>query len=286
MSTALRRDLHNRRFLLRTATRIFAWVGLWSAAGQLLDWGFHFSNHGWWSPSVVAVSLLGIPIAIWSSWPRPIEETYEIPNTRIRVVKGDLLDEETEHLVITTCDTFDTATPNIIARKSLQGQALERIYDNNIARLDADLTAALSNTDPAGDIAKEGKTVRYPLGTVAPIDHPGRKLYFVAVTSMDQNNNAQGTPDGLWISLNRLWEAIGRSSNGRTVCMPVIGGGMSRMSSIVPTQDSLRFTILSFMFASRKSLVCSELRIVLRPEDYEKLDRLELQSFLTSLKPS
>ncbi|MGQ9411416.1 macro domain-containing protein [Mycolicibacterium gilvum] len=89
-----------------------------------------------------------------------------------------------------------------------------------------------------------------------------------------------------WISLNRLWVAIARSSNGRTVCMPVIGGGMSRMSSIVPTQDSLRFTILSFMFASRKNLVCSELRIVMRPEDYEKLDRLELQSFLTSLKPS
>ncbi|ASX03433.1 macro domain-containing protein [Mycobacterium intracellulare] len=68
--------------------------------------------------------------------------------------------------------------------------------------------------------------------------------------------------------------------------MPVVGGGMSRMSSIVPTQDSLRFTILSFMFASRRQRVCEELRIVLRPEDYDKLDRLELQAFLTSLKPS
>ena len=73
---------------------------------------------------------------------------YETPNTRIRVVKGDLLDEETEHLVITTCDAFDTATPNIIARNSLQGQALERIYDNNISRLDGDLVAALSLDPP------------------------------------------------------------------------------------------------------------------------------------------
>lgn len=254
--------------------------------GQVVDWAFHLSNHGWWSPSVIAVAALGLPVAIWSAWPRPIEESYETPNTRIRVVKGDILDFGTEHVVIPTCDTFDTAPPHIIARTSLQAQALSRIYDNDIARLDADIDAALTNTVPVGTIAKVGKTSCYELGTVATINHTNRKLYFLAVTNMDANNNAQGTPDGLWISLNQLWAEIGRSSNGRTVCMPVVGGGMSRMSSIVPTQDSLRFTILSFMFASRRQRVCEELRIVLRPEDYDKLDRLELQAFLTSLKPS
>lgn len=240
----------------------------------------------------VVVAACGVGVAAWYTdcdlvlVAAPIEETYETRNTRIRVVKGDLLDEEAEHLVITTCDTFDTATPNIIARGSLQGQALELIYDNSAARLDADLTVALRNTESAGTVAKEGKTVRYPLGTVATIEHPRRKLYFVAITNMDENNNAQGTPDGLWTGLNRLWGAIRRSANGRIVCMPVIGGGMSRMSNIVPIQDSLRFTILSCMFASRKNMACGELRIVLCPEDYERLDRLELQAFLTSLKPS
>ncbi len=229
--------------------------------------------------------LVGLPLAGWRSWPRPIEESYESPKTQIRVVKGDLFDEP-EHLVITTCDTFDTATPNIIARTSLQGQALDRIYDNDTARLDADLATALNNIMPVGTVQKEGKTDRYSVGTVAIIAQTNRKLYFVAITEMDASNNAQGTPDGLWASLNRLWEAVRRSANGRTVCMPVIGSGLSRMSNIVPLQDSLRFAILSFMFACRTNTVCSELRIVLRPEDYEKLDRLELQAFLTSLKPS
>jgi hypothetical protein len=96
----------------------------------------------------------------------------------------------------------------------------------------------------------------------------------------------EGTPHGLWASLNSLWAAISKHSNGGTVCMPVIGGGMSRLSSIVPTQDSIRFTILSFMFASRSNKVCDELRIVVRPQDYQRLDRLELQAFLTSFKPS
>lgn len=286
MNSALRSDLLNRRFIFRLATTLFAWIGVVAAAGQILDWAFHFSKLGWWSPFVVALAALGLPVAIWSTWPRPIEESYDTPNTRIRVVKGDILDFGTEHVVIPTCDTFDSAPPHIIARTSLQAQALSRIYDNDIARLDAELDAALANTVPVGTIAKDGKTSRYEVGTVATINHTNRKLYFVATTHMDAKNNAQGTPDGLWISLNRLWAEIGSSSNGRTVCMPVIGGGMSRMSSVVPTQDSLRFTILSFMFASRRQRVCEELRIVLRPEDYEKLDRLELQAFLTSLKPS
>lgn len=286
MNKALSKDLLNKRFLGHATTVLLAWIGLAAASGQLLDWAFHVAKHGWWAPLALWMWLLGVPLAGWRSWPRPIEETYQTPNTRIRVVKGDLFDNEAEHLVITICDTFDTATPDIIERKSLQGQALDRIYNNNTAKLDEDLTAALNGIQPIGTVNKKGKTLRYPVGTVAIVDQTRRKLYFVALTYMDENNNARGTPDGLWNSLNRLWEAIGRSSNNRAVCMPVIGGGLSRMSNIVPTQDSLRFIILSFMFAARKNTVCDELRLVLRPEDYEKLDRLELQAFLTSLKPS
>jgi hypothetical protein len=285
MSAALRSDLLSNRFLLRTATTFLAWAGFVSVLGQLLDWGFAIAKLGWWSPVVVAVALAGMPIAVWRSWPRPIEESYDTPRTQIRIVKGDLFAED-GHLVIGTCDTFDTSIPDIIERSSVQGSALDRLYGNAIDKLDADLAAALQSVRPIGQVAKKGKTARYPLGTVAVVDRPPRKLFFVGYATMDQNNNAQGTPDGLWASLNSLWAAISQHSNGRTVCMPVIGGGMSRLSSIVPTQDSIRFTILSFMFASRSNKVCDELRIVVRPQDYERLDRLELQAFLTSLRPS
>jgi hypothetical protein len=40
------------------------------------------------------------------------------------------------------------------------------------------------------------------------------------------------------------------------------------------------------MLASRRERVCDELRIVVRPSEYEKLDRLELQAFLDSLEMS
>lgn len=286
MSAALLSDLRNRRFLAQIATRFLAWIGLIASAGQVADWIFHLAAHDWWPRLLLAAVGIGVPVVLWWSWPRPIEETYDAPNTRIRIVKGDLLAETEEHLVIGTCDTFDTATPHVIARESLQGKALERLYHNDVGRLDAELDRALSGTTFVGTVAKAGKTTRYPLGTVAVVDQPKRNLYFVAISVMDEDNKAQGSPDGFWTSLNELWETIRRTSNGRPVCMPVIGGGLSRVSNIVPQQDALRFMILSFMFASRANPVCSELRIVLLPQDYEKLDRLEMQAFLSSLKPS
>jgi hypothetical protein len=103
---------------------------------------------------------------------------------------------------------------------------------------------------------------------------------------MDAHNTTHSTPDKVWKSLLSLWDEISKKGNGGTVSVPVIGGGQARLSNILPAQDAIRFILLSFIFASRAEKVCDELRIVVRPEDYRKLDRLELQSFLSSLRSS
>ncbi len=76
-------------------------------------------------------------------------------------------------------------------------------------------------------------------------------------------------------------------SNGTTVSIPVIGGGQSGLSPVLPAEDAIRFTALSFIIASRGERVCDELRIVARPNQYDELNHLELQAFLSGLaKPS
>lgn len=86
--------------------------------------------------------------------------------------------------------------------------------------------------------------------------------------------------------LDTLWREISVQANGGRVSIPVIGGGQSRLSQILPAQDSIRFTALSFILASRREKVCDELAIVVQPKEFEKLDRMEIQSFLRSLRPS
>jgi hypothetical protein len=203
----------------------------------------------------------------------------------VTIEKGNILDEA-NHLVIGTVDTFDTEQPKIISADSLQGQALHRLYGGDLIRLNADLDSALAGKNVVGTIQKPGKQNRYDIGTVATVAHAARLVFFLAYCEMDINNNAHSTPDKLWASLSMLWNEIALRGNGGTVSVPVIGGGQARLSQVIPAQDAIRFTLLSFMFASRNRKVCDELRIIVRPDDFSKMDRLELQSFLSSLRSS
>lgn len=230
----------------------------------------------------LTIAFLG---SLYWSWPRPIEQTYSTPNIKISVIKGDILTEAT-HLVIGTNDTFDMETPIIISNGSLQGQALAILYGNDINRLKADIDSALIAKPIVGTIAKAGNVNQYGIGAIATVNHAARLLFFLAYCEMNSNNEASSSPDKIWKSLGCLWSEVSRRSNGGTISVPVIGGGQARLSNLLPAQDAIRFTILSFILASRQSRVCEELRIIVRPDDYKKLDRLELQAFLSSLRSS
>jgi hypothetical protein len=278
-------DLRTWRFWRHLLTRAFAIIGLLSTLMQTAMVIYPALTVFQGTPvlcTVAAVALIGG--LIWS-WPRPIAQDYEAPKTRISIVQGDLLRADT-HLVIGTNDTFDTATPNIIALRSLQGQALTVLYGGDVQRLDAELAAALAGKNPIGTINKPGKQNRYGVGAIATLAQAARLIFFLAYCEMDANNAASSTPDKVWASLLLLWKEISLRGNGGPVSVPVIGGGLARLSSVLPAQDAIRFTVLSFMMASRTQKICDELRIVVRPEDYRKLDRLELQAFLSSLRAS
>ena len=228
--------------------------------------------------------LLSVLFGLGKAWPRPIREEFAAPKMTIVIEEGDILDEK-GNVVIGMCDTFDTAMP-MIAKDSLQGQALDRFYQQDLNRLDADIDKVLVGKKPSGNVQKPGKQIRYEIGTVLPVNHGPRILYFLAYCEMDLANKAHATIDGVWKSLSSLWGEVAKTSNGTAVSIPVIGGGQAKLSRVMPAQDSIRFIILSFIFASRKERICESLRIIVHPTDFKKLDRLELQSFLSSLKPS
>jgi hypothetical protein len=278
-------DLSKWRFWRRFLVHSFASVGaialVLEVINQLFPKELTFRGLPWGLAILAASAIYGLV----QSWPRPIEQSYSSPNTLIRIIKGDIFSQE-GHLVIGICDTFDTQPPNIIARDSLQAQALDRLFGGDIAELDSRIDSALSGYSPIETVQKPGKQRRYELGTIAVLTESGRKLFFVAYTYMNEHNQARGTADGTWKSLLNLWTQVSKHGNGGIVSISVIGGGQARIAQILPAQDSIRFIALSFMLASRSEKVCDELRIVVRPTEYNRLDRLELQSFLSSLRPS
>ena len=235
---------------------------------------------------IILIFIVSTIFGLVRSWPRPIEMEYSAPKTKIKIIKGDLLDQD-EHLVIGICNTFDTETPHIVSKKSLLGQSIDRLFGADIKKLDELLNQALvgksfENREPV----KDGKNKQYPLGTVAIVEHSPRLIFFLAYCQMSDKNEAFGTVDSVWKSLLSLWTAQSERGNQHPISIPVIGGGQARMSSVLPAQDSIKLIVLSFMFASRKHKITDELRIIIQPNDYDRLDRMELQSFLASLRPS
>lgn len=282
---AILQDLRTWRFWRHFLIMSFAVFGGLSTVLQTLNVTIPTFTVFQGSPFLILTVAISVIAGLIWSWPRPIAQDYSVPNTKITIVKGNILDE-TKHIVIGTNDTFDTETPVIISQESLQGQALQRLYGGDLKELDATLASALIGKPTVGSIKKSGKQLQYGVGTIATVKQSARLIFFLAYCEMDTNNTARSTPDKVWKSLLLLWDEVSKHANGGAVSVPVIGGGQARLSSIVPAQDAIRLTILSFMFASRSSKICDELRIVVRPEDYKRLDRLELQSFLSSLRSS
>ena len=285
MSSGVARDLRTRRFWRTFVTQAFAAVGLMAVVIELYDifQPDRLSKSDW--PVPLFVIAIALAYAAYRSWPRPVEQQYSRPNTKIRIVVGDLFEQDA-NLVIGMATTFDTAVPHVISKTSVQAQLLERGYSSDIVALDADLDQALSGVATTGSIQKDGKCETYPLGTIAVIQHNRRHYFCAAYTEMNDRNEAQGTVAGVWRCLENLWDEVRVRSNGDPVAMPVIGGGQARMSQVLPAQDSIRLIIMSFLLASRDRRVCDRLDIVVREQDVRTLDMLELQAFLTSLQES
>jgi hypothetical protein len=284
--TGITRDLRTRRFWRAFGLHVLACGGALAGGLQAADilWADSISSSDFpWAPACLVVAVL---YGGARSWPRPIRQYYSVGNTEIRIVEGDLFDQAAD-LVIGVSTTFDTQVPHIISPESVQGQFLSRVYAHDVMALNADFDRALAGAKVIGTIKKDGKQGRYALGTVATLRRTDRRQYYcLAYTEMNATNEARGTVDGLWRSLDSLWREVRAKSNGEPVAVPVLGGGQARMAQVLPAQDAIRFVALSFVLASRSERICERLDIVVRKQDVRRLDMLEIRSFLRSLRPS
>lgn len=285
MSGALR-ELRRKRFLSKAAGKSLAILGGLSVGIGLFDIFFPdiLSDAAWMIWLALGLSCaLGVVLA----WPQPLEFSYRSPRTVVRIISGDIFDPaaSNEHLVIGVSTSFDTRSP-MVAAGSLQGQFLQRVYQNDADRLDSELSIALQEyehlTEPIEGKGR-GKLLGYPIGTTAVLQAPSRTAFLVAYTKMDKDDHVSTDVDLVWESLTSLWDKIRVRGNATVVRMGVVGGGLANLSSTLPAMDAIRFQVLSFMLASRRERVSDGLTIVVRPEEYDNLDHAVLYDFLKSL---
>jgi hypothetical protein len=205
----------------------------------------------------------------------------------VLVEPGDLF-ERPEHLAVGFSDTFysEVWPHGPISPESVQGQLLERVYGGDAARLSRALASALRRARPAGTGRRDRRRVagstRYPIGTVAVLEDGHRLVFAVAYSSVRGDGVARSSVEELLLGLNRLWDAVDQRGHQEALAIPLLGAGLARLNYL-EAQDILRLILLSFVVRSRERRVCRELRVLIRPEDLNRIDLPSIADFLQSL---
>lgn len=184
-------------------------------------------------------------------------------------------------LIVGSNTTFDTrVAPTLIAESSVQG-AFTRRYFADETKLDVEIAAGLE----AGKAqhlpgTRQGKSARYPIGTVVRINPKGRTAYFVAIADINEHGVAEGSFERLRISLAELWVYVGSRGLKERLVMPVLGTGFSRLPQT--REQVVREIVKSFVAACSERVFADRLTIVISPKDVveHKISIDELGAFL------
>ncbi len=275
-------SVFSKRMFYRFGTNFFVSVGIISGIIQIITFSYtNLPSYGWkgWF-SIVVVSAI---IALFRAWPKTsFSESFTNPDVRIGIKIGNIFDQS-GHLVVGFSDTFDTEIGDVVSKDSLQGQFLMSIYENNKNKLDADLDALLQNEQSEEDSQKtRGKNKRYKIGTVITLSGLNRKFFCCAYSRMGADLKATSDINSLWESLQNLWNKIRIEGEQKTIVMPVIGTNLARVPGI-SFKLPINLILLSFIINSRVETISKELVLIIREEDKEKVNLLEIQDFLKSL---
>jgi DNA-binding SARP family transcriptional activator len=214
----------------------------------------------------------------------------EFPGLGVDVVvrRGDLFEQDDANLVIGFGDTFDTDTDDdqIIARDSAQGRLLERVYGGDRKRLDEQLAKGLRGVEPVRvetrQVKPKGKRRRFPIGTVVPLPLDGRRVFAVVHCRQDLDLVTHSSAKEVRLALEEVWRSVRQHGMLKPVAMPLMGGGLSRVSDLTKEQLIVMF-IDTFVKGCRDTRCAPELRIVLRPYELEQVRILDVARIVEAL---
>jgi hypothetical protein len=119
-----------------------------------------------------------------------------------------------------------------------------------------------------------GKLTRYPVGTVATLFHPERRVFAVAYSKLGNDLIAQSSLPELRASLENLWDAVYLRGQRKPVAMPLVGSGLSRTG--VGYDDLLELIVRTFLASARRRYLCPELRVIVSPSMFGELRAAEV----------
>ena len=230
----------------------------------------------WWLFAVV-----GVAAAVIKCRPKmAVAQKLNGRDVTVEIAIGDVFSFGGA-LIVGSNTTFDTKiSATLIAENSVQGTFTRRYFADE-AKLDIEIAAGL-DAGQAQQLPgkRQGKSERYPIGTVVRLNPKGRTAYFVAIADINEHGVAEGSFERLQASLAELWVYVGSRGLKERLVMPVLGTGFSRLPQT--REQVVREIVKSFVAACSERVFADRLTIVLLPKDVaeHKISFDELSAFL------
>ena len=260
-------------------------------------WSFHdkedktidlFISSNYWN-IVIALLAIGTVLTLIILFPkRKIVVPIKKRDMKVSIEIGDVFATK-ETLVIGTNRTFDTdTTKNLISPKSLQAIFANKFF-KDIPSLDNEIESEL-DTIPYDQLTaqekRRGKLKQYPIGTTVKLHlaKTDRDAYLVAIATMNGHGVASSSIDNFRFALASFWLFVQEKGGGSPqLRMPVMGTGLAKLPAT--RQEIVREILRSFFAAIAAEHFCSQLTIVISPNDFieHEINLQELGEYLNYL---
>ena len=238
-----------------------------------------FCKDRWW-----LVILIGVIASLIHNHEKmSCKGAIEDDDLQIVVKVSDLFCINASSYVIPTNTFFRTVMEGeYISSESVQGSFQIKCFRDRTDELDGLIASSLEQQgieyEESSDIY--GSVKKYPIGSVAKVDHNGKHYYFVAINDV----NKYGKPvnqgySNVDIALSGLLETINKIGHCDDLAMPLVGTGRAAIREAT-IEKVIEKTVEKFLMSTDKT--CRKLIICIRPKDYleGKADLMKIQKYV------
>lgn len=231
----------------------------------------------------VSLVLVGIYFVIWIRANKMESIKLKINGSTVEVKVGDIFEEQ-ELKVISFNECFDTIVDDdIISSSSLNGIFINKILNESLEEFDNEIDKYLSNKkNKECTIINDrtvGKKKKYPLGTICKYKN---EYLFTALTEFDEQNKAGVLLKDYVYALLNFWSEIDRVYAGKSVSIPLLGSGQTRIIDKIDISDQelLELLIWTFKVSRIKIRYPSKISIVIYGENKDKINFYKLKELV------
>lgn len=225
----------------------------------------------------IFIFFLIVYVTFWVKANLQHKTVLNINNSTIEVKIGDIF-AEPELKVIAFNEYFDTQVDNkIISESTLNGiyikkeiQEVEEL-DRNISQDEHLNDHIIKNNSNR----KQGKKDKYKLGTI----YQNGDYLLTAFSKFDDKNRAYLQMNDYVNFLMNFWNEVDIVYNGRSISIPLLGAGITRLKGYetITDQELLELLIWSFKICKIKFTYPSAVSIIIHESKKDKIDFYKLK---------